>query len=73
MKPTITKVRDNDNIQSLMLLKNIDVENIIVILTIILGIGMQRFLSPVNNDGDPLQFLKAQELRDKHNKKFVRL
>tara|TARA_Y100000361_G_scaffold135960_1_gene136236 strand:- start:288 stop:935 length:648 start_codon:yes stop_codon:yes gene_type:complete len=34
--------------------------------TIILGIGMQRFLSPVNNDGDPLQFLKAKELRDKY-------
>ena len=34
--------------------------------TIILGIGMQRFLSPVDNDGNPLQFLQAQELRDKY-------
>lgn len=35
--------------------------------TIILGIGMQRFLSPVDKNGDPLQLLKAKELRDKYD------
>ena len=35
--------------------------------TIILGIGMQKFLSPVDKNGDPLQFLKAQELSDKYD------
>ena len=35
--------------------------------TIILGIGMQRFLSPIDNNGDPLQFLNAKELSDKYN------
>ena len=35
--------------------------------TIISGIGMHRFMAPVDDNGDPLQFLKAKELKEKYN------
>lgn len=34
--------------------------------TIILGIGMHKFCAPVDNNGDPVQLLKAKELKEKY-------